>query len=480
MRARGRSALLAALAAVAAVAAIAAPASQGGDTFRVDVVFDDSRGLLVGQLVQVAGATVGSITDVSVTPDYKARVHMEVDRRFAPFREDATCTIKPSGLIAENYVQCDPGSPDAPPLEGEGDEDPTVPVENTTQPVSLTDLFEVWNTPTRQRAGVLLSTLGLATAGQGENLNDVLRRMNPTLGLARETIATLESQRDELVELVERAGRVADELAKRDERLEGLVAHAGRVATEAASERGALEEGLRRLPALLSETRPALARLDALSADARPLVDALGEAAPGLNRLSADVPRLARAARPTLEALAPVLAEGARTARDAEPLASAVAGYAQASLPVTATAAEMFPTLEDRGFFGTLLRFFHNGALATARYDETSHIIPAHVTFSACGNYATEPDPDCGGDASGEGAGGHPPRKRRERTDRGGRREEGPQQAPRDAGRPGLPHLPDLPRLPGVRDLPLPDPTPGPGRPGSDGAMDELLEFLFG
>ena len=51
-----------------------------------------------------------------------------------------------------------------------------MPVERTTQPVSLTDLFEVWNTPTSERATVLFSMLGMATAGRGEDLNAVLRR----------------------------------------------------------------------------------------------------------------------------------------------------------------------------------------------------------------------------------------------------------------------------------------------------------------
>ena len=59
-----------------AVAAIVAPASPGDSEYRVDVVFDDARGLVPGQLVQIAGARVGTIEDVSVTRDFKARIHM--------------------------------------------------------------------------------------------------------------------------------------------------------------------------------------------------------------------------------------------------------------------------------------------------------------------------------------------------------------------------------------------------------------------
>ena len=53
---------------------------------------------------------------------------------------------------------------------------PKLPVERTTQPVALTDLFEIWNAPTRDRLQILLSTLGIATSARGEDLNAILRR----------------------------------------------------------------------------------------------------------------------------------------------------------------------------------------------------------------------------------------------------------------------------------------------------------------
>ena len=40
-------------------------------------------------------------------------------RRFE-FREDASCNIQPEGLISENFVQCDPGTPGKDALQGEG------------------------------------------------------------------------------------------------------------------------------------------------------------------------------------------------------------------------------------------------------------------------------------------------------------------------------------------------------------------------
>src|ERR1700737_1919955 len=114
--------------------------AQGSSTARFDVIFDDARGLVGGQLVKIAGAKAGSIKNVVVTPEFKARIEATVDSRFMPFHQNATCTIRPEGLIAENYVDCDPGTADSPPLRASGAHPPTVPVAHTTEPVSLLDL----------------------------------------------------------------------------------------------------------------------------------------------------------------------------------------------------------------------------------------------------------------------------------------------------------------------------------------------------
>jgi virulence factor Mce-like protein len=372
------------------------PGSTTDQDVAVDVIFDDSRGLLPGQLVMIAGARVGEIDDVSLTADFKARVHLRIDRRFAPFRADASCTIKPQGLIAENYVDCKPGTAKAAPLRAKGGHAPTVPVEHTTQPVSLTDLFEVWNTPTRQRVAVLLSTLGIANAGRGEDVNAILRRANPALALARRTIAQLRAQRDDLATIVDEGRPVAAALADRPEDLRRLLRHTSRVATETASERAALGEGLRRLPGLLRQARPSLASLDAVMAAGGPLLDQLAAAAPDVNRLSADLPRLAAAARPTLKALGPVLTRGARTAKRTVPLTKTVRRYARESLPNARIAGEMLPTLEERGNVRDLFAFLYNTALAAARYDDQGHLLPAHVGLTECMRYATEPRATCG------------------------------------------------------------------------------------
>src|SRR3954454_11786026 len=129
------AAAVAALVGVLAVAAaiVGAPA-RSADTYRVDAIFDTAKGVIPGQLVKIAGARVGTVADVRLTPDYKARVVMTVPRRFV-FRRDASCNIQPEGLISENFVQCDPGRGSAPVLRAQHGHPPTVPVQHTAVPV---------------------------------------------------------------------------------------------------------------------------------------------------------------------------------------------------------------------------------------------------------------------------------------------------------------------------------------------------------
>jgi ABC-type transporter Mla subunit MlaD len=136
-----RLALIGSLAAVVGLLALVVGTSaQGSSAYTFDVIFDNARGLIGGQLVKIAGARAGTIASVSVYHGDQAQIQASIDGKFR-FHRDASCTIRPEGLIAENYVNCDPGTASAPLLRGTGGRPPTVPVTRTQEPVSLLDLF---------------------------------------------------------------------------------------------------------------------------------------------------------------------------------------------------------------------------------------------------------------------------------------------------------------------------------------------------
>ena len=377
-------------------AAVVLIATRGSTSdYRVDVIFDNSRGLTPGQLVEVAGARVGTIQAIHLTPDYKARIELSVDHRFAPFRKNATCTIRPQGLLAEYYVECNPGTPSSPPLNDQGTSTPTVPVTHTTQPIALTDLFDIWSAPVRDRLSLLVAQLGMGLAGRGQDLNALLRRSNPSLAAARRVLTILHSQRSQLSSLLVSANAAIAPLARQPARVDAFVREADRAAAQTSQHTQELAQSVQRLPALLDAAVPSLHELDSVIRTGTPLTRQLHAAAPSLDRLSADLGPFAQQVQPTLRALGPVLAQGATTLTKSIGVSRAMRDYAHNSRPAAELAGPLFTNLQKRGFPESLLLFLYRGSAATARFDKDSHIMPAYSIINDCSMPATTPVAGC-------------------------------------------------------------------------------------
>jgi phospholipid/cholesterol/gamma-HCH transport system substrate-binding protein len=455
------------LLALAAIAVAVLPGSRadGGDAYRVDVVFDTAKGIVPGQLVKIAGARVGEVRDVTLTGDYRARIHLEVERRFAPFRSDATCSIQPEGLLAENFVQCDPGTPRGRVLRGAGGHAPTVPVQRTSTPVSLNDLFDIWNVPTRERLSILVNELGIGVAGRGEDLNEVLRRANPSLTQARRALTLVNRQRAQLAGAIASTDRVVAALAGRRERVQAFVEAGARVSARTASRSGPLGESIRRLPALLRAARPALASLDALAASGTPLLRDLRTAAPAVNRLVAGLEPFARAGLPAIRGLEPALRTTHRAVRAFRPVTRETRRFTTAARPLAPTVSGLFVDVRDRGFVENALKFVYYAAAAGARFDRTSHILPAQAIFNPCARYTHEPVAGCSSNY-GRAASAPAARARRPR-------------APRRPGRVAVPGAPapvaPAPPAPSPRGPAAPRPAPT-----IEGLLDDVVRSITG
>jgi ABC-type transporter Mla subunit MlaD len=243
-------------------------------------------------------------------------VEASVDSRFMPFHQDATCTIRPEGLIAENYVDCDPGTANSAPLKGSGPHPPTVPVTNTTEPVSLLDLFNIFNLPTRQRFQVIVDELGIGTSGRGQNFNDILRRANPALALARQAIGILQGQSAQLQTIIDATNTIAAEGAGHTANVQSFLDQAAGLSALTAAHRDSLSLAINRLPGLLAAAQPALQQLDTVALAATPLVTQIHAAVPSLSRVSADLGPFVAAAKPALAKLGTALTKAIPAVRD--------------------------------------------------------------------------------------------------------------------------------------------------------------------
>jgi virulence factor Mce-like protein len=377
---------------------ISGGSAPGSSTSTVDVIFDDARGLVAGQDFKIAGAQAGTIEAVVVTPDFKARVEASVESRFMPFRRDATCIIRPEGLIAENYVDCDPGSANSPPLRTSGGYPPTVPVQNTTEPVSLLDLFNIFNVPTRQRLALVLDELGIGTAGEGQDFNEIIRRANPALAYARQAISVLVAQKPQLATILDSTNELVGQAAGHAASLKRFLDSAASLTALTAAHRGALAEAIQRLPGLLESAQPALAQLDTVAVDGTPLVNEIHAAVPSLNALAGRLGPFVATAKPALAKLGIALNHADPAIRDATPLVGTIERYLQQSRPTTEQIGTLFSNLQRHGFVENFLGLVYYLAALTARYDTVGHLGVAYLISpddGVCNLYATKPVAGC-------------------------------------------------------------------------------------
>jgi ABC-type transporter Mla subunit MlaD len=385
-------------------ALVVGSSAQGSSTSQIDAIFDDAKGLVGGQVLKIAGAQAGTIDNVVLTKGYKARIEMTVDSRFMPFKQDANCTILAEGLISENYVECDPGSADSPPLRSSGGFPPTVPVSNTTEPVSLLDLFDIFNLPTRERFTVLVNELGIGTAGEGQNINNIILRANPALALARQVIGILNRQRAQLATAVDATSTVAANLSHNTAGLQGFLDNAATLTETTAAHHSNLALTINRLPGLLAVAQPSLEELNTVAVDGTPLVQQIHASVPALNRVATDLGPFVTAAKPGLAKLGATLAKAIPAIRDATPLIKVVRNYARNSLPSTKLTGELFTNLQQKGFVENFLSIFYYLAASMSRFDATSHMLGFALLApnnGMCTSYATTPVTGCSSNFGG-------------------------------------------------------------------------------
>jgi ABC-type transporter Mla subunit MlaD len=462
--------------------------AQGSSTARFDVIFDDARGLVGGQLVKIAGAKAGTIENVVVTPDFKARVEASVDSRFMPFHQDATCTIRPEGLIAENYVDCDPGTPNSRPLQSSGGRPPTVPVANTTEPVSLLDLFNIFNLPTRQRFTAIVNELGIGTAGRGQDFNQILRRANPALALARQVIAILNRQRSQLGTIIDATGTIAAEAAGHTTSVQNFLTRAASVSSLTAAHRTNLSLAIARLPGLLAAAEPSLRQLDTVARGGTPLVAQLHAAVPSLTRVQNDLGPFVAAANPALSQLGVSLRKAIPTIRVTTPLVTTVRRYAASSLPGTQLFARLASNLQRHGFVENFFGVIYYVAAGLARFDSTSHMLAILLVGAQnglCGSYATAPVAGCsahfGSAPAYQPASLKTARTGRSRNASGRVSRPVPQATPAPSAAAGAPATPTAPRPP-ASGLPITPPSAGSAGgvvQQTAGTLQNLVNYLL-
>ncbi len=396
------------VAATTAIAVLGTGAGdEGGDGYKVRVIFDNAFSIIEGEDVRVSGVNVGKIDKLEVTRDNKAAAVLDItDKNFHDFRQDAKCTIRPQSLIGEKYVECTlteqrtPGSAAPPELrtipEGEaGAGQRLLPVERTSKPVDTDLINNIMRLPQRQRLAIIINELGAGLAGRSKDLNETIRRANPALQATNEVLKILAEQNDVLARLADDSDRVLGPLARDRRQVADFIVQANTVSRATAARRTELERNFELLPRFLTELRPTMERLGELSDEMSPVLEDLQAVAPSVNRFFEALGPFSQASIPAFETLGEAAEVGGPALIAAKPVNDDLGRLTTEARPLAKNLSELLISFRETGGIERLLDYLFYQAAALNGYDSFGHYLRAGLIVNTCTTYAVEPQPGC-------------------------------------------------------------------------------------
>jgi phospholipid/cholesterol/gamma-HCH transport system substrate-binding protein len=222
--------------------------------YEVRVPVQDAAGLSTGSDVMIAGARVGGVASVALTPR-AVLVTITVDPEYAPVHRDATVSLRPKSLLGERYLALDPGqAADTLPSGA------TLPPTSVTGSTSLEDVVNTFDQPTREKLQTLVVELGAGVAGRGQELNQGLASGRTDLDSLRGIAATLASRDADLRTVIANLDSVTQELSTPDRRqqLGALIQSLEALLSNLAGQEAQLRQALAETNAALTRTATAL------------------------------------------------------------------------------------------------------------------------------------------------------------------------------------------------------------------------------
>ncbi len=402
------------LIAAVAVLVVGTGASEDDGSYRVRAIFDNAFTVIPGLDVKIAGVRVGQVESLDVTEDKKAAVVLRIDEPgFQDFRTDATCTIRPQGLIGEKFVECDPtlprreGTEPPPELEVVPEGEPgagqrLLPVERTGKPVDIDLLNDSLRLPYRERLSLIINELGTAVAGRGGELREVVKRLNPGLRETDKVLKILADQNRVLADLAVQSDTALAPLARDRERVAGFIEGADTTLKAQANASQALEDSLEKLPTFLQELQPTMQQLESLSDEAIPVVADLEAVAPQISAFIEGLGPFSTAAIPATTSLGEAAETGGQALINSKDTIDQVGKLAADAKVPSQDLQALTESLEESGTFERLLSFVVLAATSQNGFDDLGYYARAWV-LQGCANYNIERDPNCAASVGGAG-----------------------------------------------------------------------------
>jgi virulence factor Mce-like protein len=378
----------------------------GGAGYEVRAIFDNVAAAVPGEDVKIAGAKVGVIESMDVTPGKKAAVVLRIDdAAFTPFHGDAHCTVRPQSLIGEKYVECTPGTAAAPALRkidsGDGEGQHLLALAQTSSPVDIDLVNDTLRRPYRERLALLLDSFGTGLAGRGESLNEVIHRANPALRQTDRALAILARQNRVLGRLATDSDTVLAPLAREKRRVSDFIVQANDTAQATAERRTALRTSIRRLPPFLRELRPLMADLGSFSGQATPVVRDVRAAAPDISRLIRQLGPFSNAARPAIRTLGKATVTGRPALIRAHPIVRQLIRFGREGRPLSVNLDALTTSLDRTKGIERIMDYLFFQMTAVNGFDSIGHYLRTALIVNVCTTYAVRTSGGCGSSFGG-------------------------------------------------------------------------------
>ena len=241
----GRVAALAAI--VIAIAAVFLIVLSGGSDYKVRAIFQNASQIVSGDLVEVAGNTIGTVSDISLTPQGQAQLTLDIKNKvYEPLRVGTMATVRQASLsgIANRYVdlRLAPGGAKAIPSGG------AIGTANTTSAVDLDQIFNTLDPKTRRGLQQFLQGSAKQYAGRGDQAAAAFQYLNPAIASSSMLFSELNRDTAKFTGFIVKSGHLVSDIATRQADLSGLVTHLATTTEALASQRVALGQSIQRLP----------------------------------------------------------------------------------------------------------------------------------------------------------------------------------------------------------------------------------------
>src|SRR3954447_19229710 len=272
--------------------------------YRVQLSFPEATQLGDYADVRTAGVSVGKVRLKKLDPKGNRTIAtLEIDRRFAPLRANATAILRQKTLLGETYVELTPGTRNAPFIP-EGGRLKNAQVKGSVQ---LDEIFRAFDPGTRHAFRVWQQAAAQAIDSRGQDLNDSLGNLPRFAADATDVLDVLHAQGGAVRRLFKNTGVVFNALSQNQQALHGVIVNTDRVFGATQSQQKALAQTFKIFPTFLDESKATQARLQSFAIDTHPLIRNLRPVARDLRPTLRDVRAFAPDLRSTFRNLDPLI-----------------------------------------------------------------------------------------------------------------------------------------------------------------------------